>query len=132
MIGLMLMLTGVSRCALGSACPADEQIEAAIHNHYDPLLLAAYHQQLRDNPNGAVSPDDKRAKRAEHIERVSDVLCGDKLPSEFPGNPTVINCRFTLRYWDRDAYTTARMIQRNGNWEIDHILAVSRMRAPSH
>ena len=127
----LLILASLSRCLAPSPCPTDQEIADAIHNHDDPLLWLSYNQMLRDNPSKAISPDSAYAKRSERIERISDVLCSDELPSELPGNPTVINCRFTLHRWDRVAFTTARMARRSGGWSIDHILVVTRM-LPGH
>lgn len=63
---------------------------------------------------------------SQRIKRISDILCGDRLPTDLPGNPPVIHCKFTVRYWSMDSFEVARMVLRNGEWEIDDALSVER------
>ncbi len=121
LIGL-LILANMSRCAIPEFCPTDEKILAAVRARDADVVQAIANQAAQDDPDSVV------LTHSERIKRISGVLCGDKLPSDLPGDPPVINCKFTVRYWSRNAETVARMVRRGDEWEIDAALAVTRAR----
>jgi hypothetical protein len=94
----------------------------AVRNRDAAFVQSASNQAAQDDPLSIVMI------HSERIKRISDSLCGRKLPSDLVGDPPVINCKFTVRYWSRDAYHVARMVQRNDGWEIADALAVTRER----
>ena len=122
MIGLAMMLAGLSRCSVATFCPTDDQILTAVRRRDDDMIQALSNQAARDDPNSITLIHSQR------IRRISDVVCGDRLPSELPNNPPVINCKFTVRYWSQNVFTVARMILKEGRWDIDDSLAVTRKR----
>ena len=118
----LLVLASVGRCAVPMFCPTDDALIAAVRSRDATVVQSVSDQAARDDPTSIVMV------HSERIKRVSDVLCGGKLPSELTGDPAVINCKFTVRYWSRDAYHVARMVWRNDRWEIADALAVTRER----
>ncbi len=118
----VLIFASMSRCVIPELCPTDEQILAAVRSRDANVVQAIANQAARDDPNSVF------LTHSERIKRISNVLCGDKLPSDLAGDPPVINCRFTVRYWSRNAETVARMVRRRDGWEIDNALAVTRAR----
>ena len=122
MIGLAMMLAGLSRCFVATLCPTDDQIFTAVRRRDDDIIQALSNQAAREDP------DSLTLIHSQRIRRISDVLCGDRLPSELPGNPPVINCKFSVHYWTQNVFTVARMVLKEGRWEIDDSLAVTRNR----
>ena len=115
-------MASITRCAAPTLCPTDEQLLEAVRNRDGAVVQAMSNQAAQDDPNSVA------LIHSERIKRISDIVCGDQLPSDLPGNPVVINCKFTVRYWSRNAYTVARMVLRNSEWEIDEAFAVTRER----
>ena len=72
----------------------------------------------------AEDPDNFTTFHIERIRGVSDVICSDALPGELP----TITCKYTVRYWSSNAYQVARLIKKDGIWEIDQALTVTRKR----
>jgi hypothetical protein len=117
-----MALASISRCVSPALCPTDEQIINAVRSRDAAVVQAVSNQAAEDDPNSVV------LVHMDRIKGVSDVICGDRLPSDLTGNPPVMNCRFTVRYWRRNAFHVARMVQRNAQWEIGDALFVTRDR----
>lgn len=113
---VILLLAALGRCASTELCPSDHHLIAAV--------------QAQD----AVTAGEVAASAAEtgeivlvHPERIrsiKDVICGDRLPGEAPA----ITCRMTIRYWTTTSYQVAKLVQRDGEWQIASSLAVTRRR----
>jgi hypothetical protein len=121
MIALM-MLVGISRCAAPDVCPSDEELLAAVRGRDDAALQQAVDDAAQNDPGRIVMI------HGERIRRISVVLCGEAMARERPDEPPAVLCRFTVRYWSRDAHSVARMVKRPDGWEIDEALSVSRER----
>lgn len=121
MIALM-MLAGISRCAAPDFCPSDEQLLAAVRGRDGAALQQAVDDTAQNDPGSIVMI------HGERIRRVSDVLCGEVIARERPDEPPAVLCKFTVRYWSRDAHSVARIVKRPEGWEIDASLSVSRDR----
>ena len=110
------LLLGMSRCVSSDLCPDDASLIAAVQRHDNAVIAALSAQAAADNPGDLTMIHSERSKG------ISDVICGDRLPGDLP----MVICRFTVRYWSRNAYQTARLRNQNGIWEIDQALAVTR------
>jgi hypothetical protein len=121
-IGLAMILAGLSRCSVATLCPTDDQILTAVRNRDNDMVFALSNQAARDDPNSITLIHTLR------IKRISDVVCGDALPSDLPGDPPTVNCKFTVRYSSKDAFTVAKMVQKEGQWKIADSLMVTRQR----
>jgi len=115
---LAALFLGISRCASADLCPDDESLMKAVRGRDNDLVAAVSAQFAEENP------DNITLVHSERIKGVSDVICGDALPGELP----TVNCKFTVRYWSSNAYHVARLVKKDGMWEIDEALAVSRKR----
>src|SRR5262249_13340843 len=102
---------------LPSLCPTDAELAAAIRSRDDAVVQNANRQGDAER-YGLVSISTQR------ILRISDVLCGDEATDQ----PPTITCKFTVRYWNYNAYTVAELSRRNGKWEIAKDLLVNRDR----
>ncbi len=118
----LLVLASMSRCVSAGLCPTDEQLIAAIRARDEAFVQSASNQAAQDYPTSIVMI------HSERIKRIADALCGGKLPSDLAGDPPVINCKFTVRYWSQDDYHIARMVLRSDGWEIADALVVTRER----
>lgn len=115
-----MLLATAGRCASPTYCPTAEQLLAAVRSRDASVVQAASDQFSSENPGEIVMVHPQR------IKRISDILCGDRLPTDLPGNPPMIHCKFTVRYWSMDSFEVARMVLRNGEWKIDDALSVAR------
>ena len=118
----LLLIASMSRCTSPTVCPSDEELLSAVRNRDGAIIQEVANQAETEDPGSIV------LIHGERIRRISDVLCGDEMPSDRPGEPRSVICKFTVRYWSNDAYTVARMVQQAGGWEIDDALSVSRKR----
>ena len=118
----LLALASISRCASLALCPTDGQLLSAVRAHDLAVVQAASDQAAKDDPDSIFMIHTQR------IKRISDVLCGDKLPSNGASGQPVINCKFTVKYWSKDAFQVAKLVQRDGGWDIDEALVVTRDR----
>lgn len=114
----LVALASISRCAVPELCPTDEQLLAAVRAWQEECVEAVYEQAMRENPDSLVSV------HAAPIERLSNVVCGDRLPGEVP----TITCRFTLRHSGSKSYHVARLVGQGSGWKIEEALAVTRRR----
>lgn len=115
MIGLF-MLASVTRCAVSSLCPTDAEIMRAVGGSDSARAEAVADE--------AAQRGELVLTHAERIRRVSDTICGDALP----GDGLTITCKFTVRYWSRDAYQVAKLAKRGDGWELTEALVVTRIR----
>src|SRR5688500_13556468 len=104
---LVAFFLGISRCAAADLCPDDEALIAAVRRRDDATVAAISAQAAEENPESITFV------HAERIKGISDVLCGEALPGDFP----TITCKFTVRYWSRDAYHVARLMKKGSIWE---------------
>jgi hypothetical protein len=98
----VLVLAGLSRCAVDDLCPTDGE------------LLAAVRQRAAERGPDNAEPNVIVLVEPYNASAVSDVHCGDVL-DEDPGS---INCSFTLRYPRTVVFRIARLSERNGRWVI--------------
>lgn len=119
---VIMMLTSIGRCASPALCPTDAELITAVRGRDNAVVQTVSDQAYQDDPSSVY------LVHSERIRRISDVTCGDKLPNEQDTKLTTINCKFTVRYWSRNAYQVARLIFRDGSWEIADALVVTRDR----
>ncbi|MEZ5656474.1 MAG: hypothetical protein R3E04_11450 [Sphingobium sp.] len=112
----LFVLASVTRCVSAQLCPTDAEILAAVRSRDGDAVYAISDQEQRDHPGQLIFV------HTERIKRIKDVICGDELPGDVP----TITCKFTVRYWSRNAYHVARMQRIDGEWRIDDALAVTR------
>lgn len=115
---LAALFLGVSRCASTDLCPDDESLIAAVRA-WDNASVAAISAQL-----AAEDPNNLTLVHSERIKGISGVICGETIPSDLP----TVTCKFTIRYWSRNVYQVARLVKKDGIWEIDEALMVTRDR----
>jgi hypothetical protein len=115
---LVLLLLGITRCASADLCPDDEALISAVTGRDEANIEQLLAQAYAENPDGILSAQPER------IKGISDVICGNALPGDLP----TVTCKFTVRYWSRNSYQVARLVKRDGQWQIDGALAVSRKR----
>ena len=113
-----LLLLGITRCATAQLCPDDDELIAAVRARDDAQVSAISAQAAQENPDAIIFA------HAVRIKGISDVICGEALPGALP----TITCKFTVRYWGRNSYQVARLMKKDGVWEIDEALSVSRKR----
>lgn len=118
----LLALASISRCASLALCPTDDQLRSAVSAHDSAVVQAVSDQAAKADPDSIFMIHTQR------IKRIADVLCGDKLPSNLTSGPPVIHCKFTVKYWSSDDFQVARLVQRDGRWDIDETLVVTRDR----
>jgi hypothetical protein len=114
----ILFLANISRCAVSTLCPTDADLIAAVRSRDGAFVQAVSEQAASESPGDVV------LVHSERIHRIADVLCGEELPDETP----TITCKFTVRYWSRDAYQVAKLRRKNDKWEIAEALMVMRDR----
>ena len=115
---LALLLIAMSRCASAELCPSDDALISAVRERDNAFVAAASAQFAEQDP------DNVTLVHSERITDVRDVICGDALPGDSP----TVACRFTVRYWSRNAYQIARLVKKDGRWRIDEALGVTRKR----
>ncbi|MBS0505387.1 MAG: hypothetical protein JSS55_16650 [Proteobacteria bacterium] len=113
---MLMLLAIVSRCALPTLCPSDADLVAAIRAR-DAAVAAALSDQ-------AAAKGEIVLTHTQRIRRISDVVCGDRLP----GEAETIMCKFTIRYWSQDAYQVAKLVKRDEDWQVTEALGVNRDR----
>lgn len=110
----------VSRCALLSLCPTNEDIRAAL---YDITWKAASAQAAASQVASRVKhPDDIVLVDLKKIGRVDDVHCGDKSARDAMS----VTCSFTVSLSNQVTYQIAEMARREGRWTIVGSLSVVR------
>ena len=114
----LLLLASITRCVSPDLCPSDEELVKAVRARDDAAVYSISAQAAAEDPSSIT------LVHTERILRVSDVICGDILPSELPS----VTCRFTVRYYSRNAYQVARLIKQADGWIIDDSLIVTRDR----
>ncbi len=82
------------------------------------MVFATSAQAAEENPGSLTMISSER------IMGVSDVICDEVEPGELPS----IMCKFTVRYWGTNSYLVARLVKKDGVWEIDESLQVNRKR----
>lgn len=115
---LAALFFGISRCASPNLCPDDESLVAAVRNRDDATVTAISDQAAKEHPEYITFV------HSERIKGVSDVICGEPVS----GESLAVNCKFTICYWTRNAYLVARLVKKDGKWEIEEDLDVSRKR----
>lgn len=115
---LAALLIGMSRCASADLCPSDDALVSAVRWRDNAFVAAASAQFAQEDPNNITLVHSVR------IKDVRDVICGDALPGDVP----TVTCKFTVRYWSRNAYQVARLVKKEGSWQIDEALTVTRKR----
>lgn len=118
----LLLAASISRCVVPTVCPSDEELLIAVRNRDGAIIQEVANQAEQENPESIV------LVHGERIRRISDVLCGDEMPSDRPDVPRSVICKFTVRYRSSDAYTVAIIVQQTDGWEIENALSVSRKR----
>jgi hypothetical protein len=111
---LAALFLGISRCVSVDLCPDDETLMTALRGRDEAVAAAMT----------ADGPENLTTYHSAMIKGVSDVICGEALPGDLP----TVTCKFTVRYSHRDAYEVARLVKKDGTWEIDLALAVNRAR----
>lgn len=119
---IVMILATASRCASPVYCPDDEQLVAAIRGRDNAAVQVIMEQAAR------ASPDDLTMIHPQRIRRVSDVFCGRLLQTDEVDASPAINCKFKIRYWSMDTFEVARMVLRDGRWNIEDALSVTRNR----
>lgn len=114
----LLLLAGISRCAIADLCPTDAEILSAVRARDDAVVQEVTNQAVAENPDQLVFV------HSERIRRISNVICGDRLPGDEP----TITCNFTIRYWSRNAYQVAKLVRAGDEWRIEDSLSVTRNR----
>ncbi len=117
----LLLMAGISRCVTPTLCPSDEQLLIAVRARDGAIIREVSNQAQQEAPGSIVMV------HGERIRGISDVLCGEEIQSD-PDEPPSVMCKFTVRYWSRNAHTVARMVKQDDGWEIDDALSVSRER----
>jgi hypothetical protein len=115
---ILLFLASISRCEVADLCPSDSDIAAATRARDNAFVQAVSNQASADNPNEIIMV------HAERIKKIEGAICGGRIANE----PTAITCKFTARYWSRNAYIVAKMVERDDHWEIVDELRVTRGR----
>lgn len=115
---LALMVFGIARCASAEFCPDDKALISAVRSRDDSMVLAISAQAAEEDPGSLTMVSSQR------IMGVSDVICDEVQPGEFP----TIMCKFTVRYWSTNSYLVARLVKKDGAWEIGESLQVNRKR----
>ncbi|QAY78923.1 hypothetical protein [Sphingosinicella sp. BN140058] len=115
---LAMLLIGMSRCASADLCPSDDALISALRERDNAFVAAASAQFAEEDPNSVT------LVHSERIKDVRDVICGDALPGDLP----TVTCKFTVRYWSRNAYQVARLVKKDGRWQVDEALTVMRKR----
>jgi transposase len=110
----MLLLVAVSGCASPKACPNNNDMLNAVKAEDDTIVMEIIQSESQKDPDSIL------LIHSERIKRVSDVLCGDTLPSE----NIIIICRFTVRYWSKTVYKTAKLSWTDGRWSISESLNI--------
>jgi hypothetical protein len=115
---LAALLLAISRCASADLCPDDATLIAALRRR-DEAIVAAMSARMASE-----QPDSFATYHPDIIEGVSEVICGEALPGDLP----TVTCKFTVRYPRRNAYQVARLARKDGMWEIEAALVVTRDR----
>ena len=115
---LAALFLGISRCASADQCPDDKTLIDAVRRRDDAAVAAVSAQAANDDPENIT------LVHIERIKGISDVICGEALPGDLPR----VTCKFNIRYWSRNAYQVARLVKKDGTWEIDQALTVTRKR----
>jgi hypothetical protein len=113
---VILLLAAFGRCASLELCPSNHHLIAAVQSHDATIAGQVAASAAENGEIVLVHP--------ERIRSVKDVICGDRLPGDIPA----ITCKMTIRYWSTTSYQVAKLVQREGEWQIDSSLAVTRRR----
>jgi hypothetical protein len=111
-----VVMAQVSRCAIASMCPTDQDLKEAI---YDRTAEAA---AKWTNAYRAEHPDEIVWADPLVIGKISNVHCGDKSLDE----PGTVNCSYSVMRASNIVYVVAKMTLRDGRWTILDELAVTR------
>lgn len=113
---IILLLAALDRCASTELCPSDHHLIAAVRAQ-DAVTAG-------EVAASAVETGEIALVHPERVRSIKDVICGERLPDEAP----TITCRMTIRYWRTTSYQVAKLVQRDGEWQITSSLAVTRHR----
>ena len=115
---IAFVLAGVSRCAVASLCPSDDDLKAAIYNRTNEAIPAIARDSEADNPGEVV------LIHPTIIKAIRDVHCGGPLPEK----PVTISCSFTVTYPSAVFYEIAELTRNESRWTIVGAHAVIRKR----
>lgn len=107
----------VSRCALLSLCPTNQDIRAALHDMAWKAASSSWEAASR-----VKHPDDIVHVHIKKIGRVDDVHCGDKSA----GEAMSVTCSFKVTVSDQVTYQIAEMARREGRWTVVGSMSVIR------
>lgn len=114
----LMMLASISRCVSPQVCPSDQELVEAVRASDDAVVYAISAQAAENDPSSIT------LVHTERILKISDVVCGDKLP----GNAPTLTCKFKVRYYSQDSYQVARLSKQPEGWVVEDALMVTRKR----
>ncbi len=112
----ILLLAAASGCANPEACPNRNDMLKAVKAEDDAIVMEITQFESQKDPDSIL------LIHSERIKKVSDILCGDPLPSD----NIVVICRFTVRYWTKTVYKTAKLSWTGGRWSISESLNIEQ------
>jgi len=110
----------VSRCAVASLCPTDEQIRDAIYLDIGQEAHAWADAQRAANPKDSIIAD------VIAIRQVANVHCGERIADE----PSAVNCSFTYLQGHHIIYEVAKLTWDGRVWTVLGKMTVSRLAPP--
>ena len=113
---VLLLLAGVSRCAVATLCPSNADLAAAVY-HRGEEDAEAHLAAAR-----AKDPGDYVLAHAVPVRRIADVHCGDAEP----GAVATVTCSFTARVGTFTLYKVAQLERRADGWTVVKELSVRR------
>ena len=115
---IAFVMAQVSRCAVASLCPSDDDLKTAIYNRTNAAIPAIARESEADNPGDVV------LIHPTIIKGIQNVHCGEATAEK----PATISCSFTVTYPSAVYYEIAELTRSNGQWTIIGTHAVLRKR----
>jgi hypothetical protein len=113
---LVLLMAQVSRCAVVSLCPSDDDLQTAVYRRTnDAIPMIA--NELRGE-----SADQVLLIHPTAITAIKDVHCDEGAPDV----SDTVTCSFRVKYPSSVSYEIAVLTRRDGRWTIIDSMAVTR------
>lgn len=110
----------ISRCALVSMCPSDQELGSAVMERADQAAAEIGRAARAEHPGQIVWAEPR-------VGKIGSVHCG--APSR--DDPSTIHCSFTVNFSNKIIYEVAKLTRRDGRWTIGESLTVPREIPPA-
>ena len=108
----MLMAMLAAHCSMPQPCPTEAELIAAVSRRDEQETDQLAEEMREGNPDIPVSI------RAERIVEISDIACDQ----EWSDEPSLVNCRYRVRYPSRTVLEIAQIIREDGRWTLQNWL----------